>query len=318
MYRWELDNVDHFTVAFYFQRFADATLGIARVPGAGAPLHGPHGPGRGPGGRLRPLSPRAARRRPPARRERRDRRGGRGHRHRSQALRLGRRQGVRHRRAAHAPRGTGGTRSRAAQRRPAGGGGRAQVAWDGPPRERRAVPKSDAGFVEAGREYVKPWEIDAYGQCAMSFYVHRFAAANGHAIAAFGMTPVYQRERQRGFSTFEFQLEFLGDLRAGDPVVVRAGLLHVGSSSLRVFHRMSNPRTGAAGRHPGSTRRPPRHGRAPPRPPARRPPGARSGHEGRRALTGGRLRWPGDRSRSPRGHSLRLLTVPEVAVTLPA
>ena len=106
------------------------------------------------------------------------------------------------------------------------------------------MPKSDAGFVEAGREYVKPWEIDAYGQSAMSFYVHRFAAANGHAIAAFGMTPAYQREQRRGFSTFEFQLEFLGDLHAGDPVVVRTGLLHVGTSSLRVFHRMSNPRTG--------------------------------------------------------------------------
>jgi acyl-CoA thioesterase FadM len=78
----------------------------------------------------------------------------------------------------------------------------------------------------------------------MPFYVHRFAAANAHAIAAFGMTPAYQRDQRRGYSTFEFQLEFLGDLRAGDPVAVRAGLLHVGTSSLRVFHRMSNPRTG--------------------------------------------------------------------------
>jgi hypothetical protein len=43
-----------------------------------------------------------------------------------------------------------------------------QVDWDGPPRERRPVPKSDAGFVEAGREFVKPWEIDTYGQSAMS------------------------------------------------------------------------------------------------------------------------------------------------------
>jgi acyl-CoA thioester hydrolase len=118
------------------------------------------------------------------------------------------------------------------------------VAWDGPPRERRPVPKDDTGFVEGVREYVKPWEIDTYGQSAMSFHVHRFAAANAHVIAAFGMTPAYQRDQRRGFSTFEFQLEFLGDLRAGDPVLVRTGLLHVGTSSLRVFHRMSNPRTG--------------------------------------------------------------------------
>ena len=30
VYRWELDNVDHFTVAFYFQRFADATAWLLK------------------------------------------------------------------------------------------------------------------------------------------------------------------------------------------------------------------------------------------------------------------------------------------------
>ena len=37
VYRWELDNVDHFTVAFYFQRFADATLGLLESLGLGPP-----------------------------------------------------------------------------------------------------------------------------------------------------------------------------------------------------------------------------------------------------------------------------------------
>ena len=75
-------------------------------------------------------------------------------------------------------------------------------------------------------------------------YVHRFSAANGHATAVFGMTPGYMRTERRGFSTFEFQLEFLGALRPGDPVRVRSALLHVGNSSMRLFHVMTNERTG--------------------------------------------------------------------------
>jgi acyl-CoA thioesterase FadM len=244
VYRWELDNVDHFTVGFYFQRFADATLSLLESVDLGPPYMARTGRGAVPVDAyvryLRELKV-----------------GDLLHVesgviavegddivtvHRlfdSDVAEVCATVELRTRHvelAGRVPVPLTAAQQAAARAR--------QVAWDEPPRERRAVPDGDAGFVDAGREYVKPWEIDAYGQCAMSFYVHRFAAANGHAIAAFGMTPAYQRDLRRGFSTFEFQLAFLGDLRAGDPVVVRAGLLHVGTSSLRVFHRMSNPRTG--------------------------------------------------------------------------
>src|SRR6266850_4301481 len=33
VYRWEVDNVDHFTVAFYFARFEDATLALLHAIG---------------------------------------------------------------------------------------------------------------------------------------------------------------------------------------------------------------------------------------------------------------------------------------------
>lgn len=245
VYRWELDNVDHFTVAFYFQRFADATLGLLERLELGLPYMTRTG---------RACVPVDAY----VRYLRELRVGDLLH---IESGVIGVDDGdiaMGHTlfdSAAGVPCATVELRtrhvelsSRAAlplspEQRSAA---RAHlVAWDGPPRERRPTPTGEAGFVAGVREFVKPWEIDAYGQSAMAFYVHRFAAANGHAIAAFGMTPAYQRDQRRGFSTFEFQLEFLGDLRAGDPVVVRTGLLHVGTSSLRVFHRMANARTGA-------------------------------------------------------------------------
>jgi len=58
------------------------------------------------------------------------------------------------------------------------------------------------------------------------------------------MTPGYQREQRRGFSTFEFQLAIGGALCPGDPVRVQSALLHVGTSSLRLLHVMTNERNG--------------------------------------------------------------------------
>jgi acyl-CoA thioesterase FadM len=113
-----------------------------------------------------------------------------------------------------------------------------QVAWDGPPRERRAQPLGLAGFLESGRDTVKPFEMGVFGRSAWPFAIHRFSAAGIRVFAEFGMTPAYMRAEHRGFSTFEFQLRFLDAMLPGDLTRVRTCVAHVGSSSLRVFHRM--------------------------------------------------------------------------------
>lgn len=114
-----------------------------------------------------------------------------------------------------------------------------RVDWDGPARERRPRPTDLAGFRDSARDTVKPAEMDVSGGAALSHYIHRFSAANGHAIAAFGMTPGYMRAEHRGFSTFEFQLEVGSPLRPGDGVRVRSAVSHVGNSSLRLLHVMT-------------------------------------------------------------------------------
>ena len=86
--------------------------------------------------------------------------------------------------------------------------------------------------------------MDTLGRLALSAAVHRFSAANGHVLAGFGITPRYMRERNRGFSTFEFQLGFESGVRVDDPLLVRSALTHVGNSSMRFLHVMSNERTG--------------------------------------------------------------------------
>jgi acyl-CoA thioesterase FadM len=120
-----------------------------------------------------------------------------------------------------------------------------RAAWDGPRREVRPRPAGLAGFTDSARDTVKASEVDALGQLDPSAAVHRFSAANGHVLAAFGLSPRYMRENQRGFSTFEFQLAFEAGVRAGDPLRVQSALTHVGNSSMRILHVMTNEATGA-------------------------------------------------------------------------
>jgi acyl-CoA thioester hydrolase len=118
------------------------------------------------------------------------------------------------------------------------------VAWDGPARDVRPRPSRPDGFRDTSRDTVKPWEIDLTGQLALSAAVHRFSGSNAHVLAAFGVTPAYMRESHRGFSTFEFQLGLGREVQAGDPLMVRSALVHVGNSSLRFFHTMLDERNG--------------------------------------------------------------------------
>jgi acyl-CoA thioesterase FadM len=119
-----------------------------------------------------------------------------------------------------------------------------RVAWDGPQRERRPRPATLEGFHDSARDAVKASEVETDGRLGLSAAIHRFSAANGHVLADFGLTPRYMREGNRGFSTFEFQLAFESGVRVGDPIVVRSALTHVGNSSIRILHVMTNEGTG--------------------------------------------------------------------------
>jgi acyl-CoA thioesterase FadM len=244
VFPWETDIVEHLTVAYYFERFADATLNLLESLGLGADYM------------------------------RAERRGcvtvdcyvRYMHELRvgdilhissavigvdAEGLRLAHRvfnsdTGILcatvEQRTVHMELGTrAGAPLPAGPRRAAEG---REAAWDGPAREARWQPPGSDGFLDSARDTVKPWEIDVFGQSAFPFYIHRFSAGGIQAFAQFGMTPAYMREQRRGMSTFEFQLEFLGELHAGDPVHVKTALLHLGNSSIRVLHRMFNARTG--------------------------------------------------------------------------
>jgi acyl-CoA thioesterase FadM len=117
--------------------------------------------------------------------------------------------------------------------------------WEGPASEPRSEPPTMAGAIPSARGRVKPTDLDEFGRFSLAAFVHRFTDALLQTAAAIGMTSDYMKTQRRGFSTFELALRIIDGPRLGEPYLVETGIAHLGSSSIRLLHRMSDPRSGA-------------------------------------------------------------------------
>jgi acyl-CoA thioesterase FadM len=119
------------------------------------------------------------------------------------------------------------------------------LAWPGPAVERRPEPTTIEQFIPTVRDRIKSTDLDGGGRLALSAFVHRFTAGSIQALAAIGATSAYMNAERRGYSTFELALKVTGSPRSGDPVLVETGIVHLGNSSIRFLHRICDPATGA-------------------------------------------------------------------------
>jgi acyl-CoA thioesterase FadM len=117
--------------------------------------------------------------------------------------------------------------------------------WPGPAVERRPEPITIEQFIPTVRDRIKPMDLDSGGRLALSAFVHRFTAGSIQALAAIGATSSYMKTERRGYSTFELALRVTASPRSGSPVLVQTGIVHLGNSSIRFLHRMCDPATGA-------------------------------------------------------------------------
>jgi acyl-CoA thioesterase FadM len=122
-------------------------------------------------------------------------------------------------------------------------GGRLAV-WNGPVQEKRQDAVGTEGFIATARGRVKTGDIDAAGHFALGAIVLRFSNASGQLGAAIGMDSAFMQQQRRGFSTFELGLRISGALPLDAPWLVETGIGHLGNSSLRMIHRMTDPRNG--------------------------------------------------------------------------
>ncbi|MFF7736574.1 thioesterase family protein [Streptomyces sp. NPDC007984] len=94
------------------------------------------------------------------------------------------------------------------------------------------------------RGTVYPWHCDHMGHMNVMWYVGKFDEATWQLFDRIGLTPAYLREQGRGMVAVDQRISYRRELRAGDVVVVRTGLLEVGAKKIRFCHHMENASTG--------------------------------------------------------------------------
>ena len=231
---WECDTVEHFTIAYYFEKLSDASRNLLDLIGEGEALGGTVNTG--PSRLLTTFQ--------------HELRAGSTYHILSgviglddETLTLGHqvvdsstgRTGTWLAETLTLPQGTAG----ATRRRLEGH----VVSWPGP----KIVPPSalpkDAGALTA-RDRVKPWEAEAAGRITLSDIVHRFSGAGMHFLSTVGISAAFMHANRRGFSTFLLDIEIAAPARLGERLDTRTAAAHLGNTSFSYAHRM----TGADGR----------------------------------------------------------------------
>jgi acyl-CoA thioesterase FadM len=113
-------------------------------------------------------------------------------------------------------------------------------AWDGPEFEARTDPTDFSRLIASAAGRVQPGDVDEFGRLGICGTIHKFTDSSVQTGAAIGLTADYIKTARRGFSTFEFRLRIARSLVLGDIFRNRTGIAHLGNSSLRFLHVMSD------------------------------------------------------------------------------
>ncbi|HEU0058752.1 MAG TPA: thioesterase family protein [Hyphomicrobiaceae bacterium] len=110
------------------------------------------------------------------------------------------------------------------------------VAWPGP--QVPAAPRTARRGALTARDRVKPRELGEDAGMALAAHVHRFSGAGMQFLSSIGMTGDYMHQNRRGFSTLALDLRLSGVAGVGDRIDVETGIAHLGNTSLSYLHRM--------------------------------------------------------------------------------
>src|SRR5512133_3352337 len=101
-----------------------------------------------------------------------------------------------------------------------------------------------ADLVVTYRGVVYPGQCDHMGHMNVMWYVGKFDEATWQLFNAVGLSPSRIRDTSRGMAGLEQHIEYKRELRAGDIITIRSGILEVREKTLRFAHRMHNDETG--------------------------------------------------------------------------
>ncbi len=94
------------------------------------------------------------------------------------------------------------------------------------------------------RGVVYPWHCDHIGHMNVMWYVSKFDEATWHLLHLIGLSPSYFRQHNRGMAAVQQNITYKHELRAGDLVTIRSGVLEIKDKVIRFYHEMRNEETG--------------------------------------------------------------------------
>jgi acyl-CoA thioester hydrolase len=94
--------------------------------------------------------------------------------------------------------------------------------------------------VETYRGTVYPWQCDHMNHMNIMWYMGKFDEANWQFFAMFGLTPSFLRDQGRGMAAVDQRIVYRRELRAGDVVSIRSGVLEAREKVMRFVHEMRN------------------------------------------------------------------------------
>jgi acyl-CoA thioesterase FadM len=110
--------------------------------------------------------------------------------------------------------------------------------WDGPDFPPRSEPVSLVGLIPSMAGRVQPHDLDQFGRLGLCGMVHKFSDAAVQFGAAIGLTADYIKTARRSFSAFELRLRIARMPALGETYRIDTGLAHLGNTSLRYLHVM--------------------------------------------------------------------------------
>jgi acyl-CoA thioester hydrolase len=94
------------------------------------------------------------------------------------------------------------------------------------------------------RGVVYPHQCDHMGHLNVSYYVSKFDEATWQMFGAIGITPGYMRDNNRGVAAVRQVITYRRELRPGDLITIRTGILEINTKQIRFYHEMTNDESG--------------------------------------------------------------------------
>lgn len=104
---------------------------------------------------------------------------------------------------------------------------------------------SGAGtWWETGRSMVHPWHCDQFGHMNVRWYLHMFDDAAFHIWSCLGFPFSKMEELGVHTVTATVKIDYVAELKAGDPVRVESAFTRCGNKSVTFAQRMFHADTG--------------------------------------------------------------------------